>query len=189
MKQGCSLMPPNPNAQKTNLRALAIGYLLAFRTNQAQEKHATKRVKKANEGKQRVHNSPGADKPEASTSGPSPLELLASLRELILGSDESTAANTPASSPAISLQLPLPERSAPAPSTTPKARPVISKRSISEFISKAHLTSSVQQLAGFAVEAPAPRGSSGPHVSRSHALSATRRKREMLKARPQRLLC
>src|SRR5258708_9059265 len=69
-------------------------------------------------GKQPARNSPNAGKPEGSGLAPLPSRLapLAGLGTLTLDSGSSSAANTPADSPIVSLQPALLERPAPTPS-------------------------------------------------------------------------
>ena len=105
-KVGCSLMPQNPTTRKTDRHAMTESELQEYHCNL---------VKK---GKQPAHNSPDAGEPEGSGLAPSPslLAPLAGLRTLTLDSRSSSAANTPADSPTVSLQPALPECPAPAPS-------------------------------------------------------------------------
>ena len=112
-------MPLNPKTGKTDRRLLSEAELLEFRLKQAKESRA--QVKK---GKQRARNSPEAEAGDSEGSGPapSPLQTLAGLGTLTLDSTGSSVANTPADSPSILPQPPLPERSAPAPPSGPRAR-------------------------------------------------------------------
>ena len=112
-------MPLNPKTGKTDRRLLSEAELLEFRLKQAKESRA--QVKK---GKQRARNSPEAEAGDSEGSGPapSPLQTLAGLGTLTLDSTGSSVANTPADSPSILPQLPLPEHSALAPPSGPRAR-------------------------------------------------------------------
>jgi hypothetical protein len=91
--------------------------LLDFCVKQAKESGT--QVKK---GKQRACDSPEVGKSESSGPAPSPLATLAGLGMLTLDSGGSSAANTPADSPATLPQPPLPERAAPAPPSGHKTR-------------------------------------------------------------------
>jgi len=117
-KQGCSLMPVNPKTGKTDRRVLTKAELFEFRTKQVEKRHAAE----AKRGKQRVRNSPDAGKPEASAPIPSSLKPLTALGTLALKRGRSSAAKTPADSPATFPEPPLPDLPAPAPSKAPKAR-------------------------------------------------------------------
>src|SRR5258708_17122997 len=115
-KQGCSLMPQNPDTSKTDRRALSEARIREFRMKQVGESCA-----KVRKGKRCAANSPDAGEPEGPGSDPLPLTSLAALGTLTLDSSGSSAANTPADSPATLPQPPLPERPAPAPPSAPKA--------------------------------------------------------------------
>jgi hypothetical protein len=129
-------MPPNPETGKTDRRTFLAADLLEFRTKQAEELAA--KVKK---GKRRACESPDAGEQEGSGQPPSPLALFDSLT---LGSG-SSAANTPADSPANFPQPQLPER--PAPPLAPKARKA-SKRSAGKSPSKPPAAAPTQHSTG-----------------------------------------
>jgi hypothetical protein len=114
-KQGCSLMPQNPSTGKTDRRALSKTEILEFRRKQTEQQRAE--VKR---GKRRARGSPDAGESEGSGLLPSPLATLANLGSLTLDSGGSSAANSPADSPATIAQPPLLERPAPAPPSAPK---------------------------------------------------------------------
>ncbi|KAN0121379.1 hypothetical protein V8E52_003275 [Russula decolorans] len=117
-KQGCSLMPRNPSTRKTDRCVLPQEDILEFRIRQMEEMQTA--VKK---GKRRAHDSPGPGKSDSSWLSPSPLATLSGLGGLTLDSGGSSAAGTPADSPATLLPQPtLPEHPAPAPPSAPKTR-------------------------------------------------------------------
>ena len=135
-KLGCSLMPKNPATGKTDRHALTAEYILNFRIGEVEKalrleaKESRAQVKK---GKQRARNPSDSGEPEASKSVPSPLTALAGLGALNLESAGSSAANTPANSPAVVSQAPLPKRPEPTPETSSKPHRA-SKRSASELV-------------------------------------------------------
>ena len=141
-------MPQNPKTGKTDHRALSEAKLLKFCLKQAKESGT--QVKK---GKRCVCDSPEADGSEGSGPAPSPLATLAGLGTLALDSSGSSAANTPADSPATFPQPPLLEHPAPAPPLAPKTHHS-SKSSAGRSTSKPSLSALTQYLTGVMLEVP-----------------------------------
>lgn len=98
-------MPQNPSTGKTDRRALSDAEILQYRRKQVEKSQA-----------------PDAGESEGSGLSPSPLATLSGLGRLTLDSG-SSAADTPADSPAAGLSHPpLPERPAPPLPSVPKTR-------------------------------------------------------------------
>ncbi len=141
-------MPLNPKTGKTDRRALSEAKLLEFHLKQVKE--SGMQVKKE---KRCTCDSPEAGGSEGSGPAPLPLAMLAGLGALMLDSGGSSAANTPADSPAILPQPPLPEDPAPAPSSVPKTHNP-SKPLAGKSISKPLLAALTQHLTGVTLEVP-----------------------------------
>jgi hypothetical protein len=88
-------MPRNPSARKTDRRVLPQEDILEFRIRQMEETQTA--VKK---GKRRARDLPGPGESDGSRLSPSPLATLSGLGGLTLDSGGSSAAGTPADSPA-----------------------------------------------------------------------------------------
>jgi hypothetical protein len=101
--------------------------LLEFRISQVEDHEPG-----VNKGKERAHDPPGAGEPEGAEQDPSPLLSLASLETLKLGSGGSSAANTPAGSPAILSQPPFPENPASGPPSVLVPPPTRKRRNASK---------------------------------------------------------
>lgn len=122
-------MPKNPMTGKADRRAKSASDLLEFRLGQMEvPSSGTKK------GKQRARqgNLPNAGESEGTGKAPSPLTQLAGLETLRLNSGGSSAANTPAGSPAILSQPPLHDHPSPAPSAAPNPPPTRKARKTSK---------------------------------------------------------
>jgi len=140
-------MPRNPETGKTDRRPLPKAEIEQFRRSQAKERKAG--VKR---GKRRARGSPDKAESEGSGLSASPLAGLSGLGTLALdsGGSRSSAANTPADSPAIFTQPPLPERPSPAPPSAPEIHDA-SKPS-GKSASKSPLAAPAQYSTGVTVE-------------------------------------
>ena len=166
-KQGCSLMPVNPETGKTDRHAHSPSQLMEYRRKQAEAPQAEVPAKNVKKGKKRIQSSPDAGEKEGSGLSP-----LANLESLALDSHGSSAANSPADSPAALNQAPLPGRPVGTSPSDPKTGDS-SKRPAGKSASNPwQLPLTTQQVSLPRFQAPQI---SSLRIARPHALAETHR--------------